>query len=97
MRDRRLRRFAHEASVGRRASAGGRGGRKPAAHAQKTCRSGSPRIHTHRMRERAVTVACPQCGELVEVKDPTALILGLHMHNDCNVSGLLVHHDGDDE
>jgi predicted RNA-binding Zn-ribbon protein involved in translation (DUF1610 family) len=49
------------------------------------------------MRERAVTVACPQCGELVEVKDATALILGLHMHNDCNVSGLLVHHDGDDE
>jgi hypothetical protein len=45
----------------------------------------------------AVQVACPQCGELVEVKDPTALVLALHMQNACTVAELLVHHDGGTE
>jgi hypothetical protein len=44
-----------------------------------------------------VQVACPQCGELVEVPDPTALVLALHQQNDCTVSTLLVHHDGSGE
>jgi hypothetical protein len=44
-----------------------------------------------------VTVACPQCGELVEVKDATTLFWPLHMQNDCNVSGLLVHQVGGGE
>ena len=44
----------------------------------------------------AVQIACPQCGELVEVADPTALILALHMQNDC-MSNLMAHHDGSSE
>ena len=44
----------------------------------------------------AVQIACPQCGELVEVADPTALILALHMQNDC-MSNLMAHHDGGGE
>lgn len=49
------------------------------------------------MSENAVQIACPQCGNVVEVPDPTALILALHQQNECDVSGLLVHHDGGGE
>jgi hypothetical protein len=38
-----------------------------------------------------VTVLCPECGELTEVKDVRALILALHLSNDCTLSPLLVH------
>ena len=44
-----------------------------------------------------VQVACPQCGYLIEVPDPTALVLALHQQNECTVSGLLIHHHGDGE
>ena len=37
----------------------------------------------------AVEIVCPECGELVSVKDPAALIRALHLANDCSVSGLL--------
>jgi hypothetical protein len=36
-----------------------------------------------------VTVLCPECGEVVEVKDPAALIRALHLMNACTVRALL--------
>ena len=44
-----------------------------------------------------VLIVCPQCGAQVEVKDPASLVLALHMNSECDVSGLLVHHDGGGE
>jgi hypothetical protein len=49
------------------------------------------------VNDDTVQVACPQCGEMVEVPDPTALVLALHQQNVCIVSPLLVHHDGGTE
>ena len=37
------------------------------------------------------TVLCHECGELLEVKDPRALILTLHLRNECSISGLFNH------
>jgi hypothetical protein len=36
-----------------------------------------------------ITVMCPECRELIEVKDPEGLIRALHLQNECAVSGLL--------
>jgi hypothetical protein len=33
--------------------------------------------------DKPLTVLCEECGELIEVKDPTALIRYLHMQNAC--------------
>ena len=38
-----------------------------------------------------ITVLCPQCGEMVEVKDPQALIMALHLANDCELASLFGH------
>lgn len=45
------------------------------------------------MNDDSVHIACPQCGMMVEVPDPTALVLALHQQNDCDVSPLLIHHE----
>lgn len=36
-----------------------------------------------------VTILCVECGELIEVKDPAALIHALHLLNECSVSSLV--------
>lgn len=38
---------------------------------------------------RGLTVLCPECGQLIEVHDPEALIRTLHLVNECSVRGLL--------
>ena len=35
--------------------------------------------------ETAATVLCPECGELIEVKDVRAIIMTLHLQNNCPV------------
>ena len=40
-----------------------------------------------------VTVLCPECQTLVEVKNIYAVLLALHMQNDCDVSNLLAHRE----
>ena len=40
-----------------------------------------------------LTVLCGECGTLVEVHDVAALILALHLQNDCDISNLLVHRE----
>ena len=42
-------------------------------------------------QDTGVTVLCHECGELLEVKDPRALILTLHLRNECTISGLFNH------
>jgi hypothetical protein len=40
------------------------------------------------------TVMCPECGELVEIKDVQTLVLTLHQANECDeVSSLIVHRE----
>jgi Fe2+ or Zn2+ uptake regulation protein len=39
--------------------------------------------------EHRVVVMCSECGELIEVKDVAAMILALHLQNDCAASSLL--------
>ena len=37
----------------------------------------------------------PECGALIEVKDPQALLLSLHQANECDqLAGLIVHREG---
>lgn len=43
-----------------------------------------------------VTVLCPECGELIEIKDVAALIKTLHQMNICTVRHLLGKGDGED-
>lgn len=40
-----------------------------------------------------VTTVCVECGDLIEVKDVRALILSLHLHNECVLSPLLSPHE----
>ena len=41
-----------------------------------------------------ITVMCPECQTLVEIKDIQTLLLTLHQANECDeVSGLIVHRD----
>jgi hypothetical protein len=44
-------------------------------------------------RPEPVTVLCTECGSIVTVKDVQALILALHLQNDCDISNLLVHRE----
>lgn len=37
------------------------------------------------MSSDPLTVLCPECGELMEVKDPAALIQALHLANACEL------------
>lgn len=37
------------------------------------------------------TVMCPECQTLIEVKDIRAVLLAMHLSNDCTLSNLLVH------
>jgi hypothetical protein len=36
-----------------------------------------------------IATICPECGELIEVKDPAALIRALHMVNACALRALM--------
>lgn len=36
-----------------------------------------------------LTILCAECGELIEVRDPAALIHALHLQNDCAAIALL--------
>lgn len=47
----------------------------------------------HREPQPAITVLCAECGELVEVKDPAALIRALHLANACSVRTLITPQD----
>jgi hypothetical protein len=38
-----------------------------------------------------ITILCPECGELREVHDVQAVLLALHMTNECDVSTLITH------
>jgi len=38
---------------------------------------------------QAVTVLCPECGEVIEIADPAVLIRTLHQMNACTVRTLL--------
>jgi hypothetical protein len=40
-------------------------------------------------RPDALTVLCPECGEVIEVKDPAALVRALHLLNECSLRTLL--------
>jgi hypothetical protein len=42
-----------------------------------------------RSRPEPVTVMCPECGELVEVRDVPGLIRALHLTNECEIRTLL--------
>ena len=42
--------------------------------------------HTH---TEGTTVLCPECGELMEIRDPRALILTLHLRNECTQTASL--------
>lgn len=37
----------------------------------------------------SLTVICPECGEVIEVKDPGALVRALHLVNECSLRSLL--------
>ncbi len=37
----------------------------------------------------SVTALCPECGDVVEIHDIRALLLALHMVNECSVRTLL--------
>ena len=45
--------------------------------------------------EHGVTVLCHECGTLLEVHDVAALVLTLHLRNDCDISGLFSHGSGE--
>jgi hypothetical protein len=34
---------------------------------------------------------CVECGELIEVQDVAAVLLALHLANECTISGLFSH------
>lgn len=36
-----------------------------------------------------LTVICPECGDVIEVKDPGALVRALHLLNACTLRALL--------
>lgn len=38
-----------------------------------------------------LTVICTECGVVLEIKDVQAIILALHLQNECEVSGLFSH------
>ena len=41
------------------------------------------------MAEEAVNVMCPECGALIEVHDVRAVLLAMHLTNECSeLSGL---------
>lgn len=41
------------------------------------------------VQAHGVTVLCPECGSIVEVKDPAALIRTLHLMNECPAGTIL--------
>ena len=42
-----------------------------------------------------ITVICPECGEIIEVNDPQALLLSLHQTATCEaLASLMVKTDG---
>lgn len=43
--------------------------------------------------DQEVTAMCPECGELITVKDPAALIRALHLINSCVLRDLLTKAD----
>lgn len=38
----------------------------------------------------SVELICPECGNLIEVKDPTALVRSLHLVNVCKATAEIV-------
>lgn len=40
-----------------------------------------------------VTILCPECGELREIHDVQAVLLALHLTNECDVATLLTHRE----
>lgn len=52
----------------------------------------SARVET---TEHGITILCPECGQLIEVKDVRAVLLTLHLRNDCDISGLFSHGSGE--
>lgn len=42
------------------------------------------------------TVLCPECGELMEIHDPRALILTLHLRNECTQTASLFGQGGNE-
>jgi hypothetical protein len=36
-----------------------------------------------------VQVLCPECGQIIEIEDPAALVRALHLVNECSVRTLL--------
>lgn len=45
--------------------------------------------------DEATSILCPECGTIVEIHDVRALILTLHLRNDCDISGLFSHGSGE--
>lgn len=41
--------------------------------------------------EESLTIVCPACGELWEVKDARAVLLALHMAQQCQETRWLTH------
>jgi len=41
-----------------------------------------------------VEFICPECGAAVEVRDIRAVLLALHMTNDCSQVSTLIHQQG---
>lgn len=44
-------------------------------------------------RPEPVTILCSECGVLVEIHDPAAVLLAMHLANDCDISNLIVHRE----
>jgi hypothetical protein len=44
-------------------------------------------------KAEATTIMCPECGEIREVHDVQAVLLALHMTNECDVSTLITHRE----
>lgn len=47
------------------------------------------------VRATPVTILCPECGEMVEVHDIHAVLLALHLQNECTLSSLFHAHRDD--